>query len=368
MLDNVGRKRLAEQLQQYHKSGTHSSLKPGIPRHEQVQSKSDCIDTSSIVPADRSEHKYQHFIPTIGIVTALECEYQAMSFMLDSPPEAYNGTQPQGDPNKYKLGKIGGKHVVLVEVGEAIAAVTVCRLCDVFDTINIVFMVGVAGGVPNPDYDESEAMETTAYIRPHVRKGDVIVSYPIQNDGPAFVQYDYGKLVSKVASENFKENIKHKHFINLHPKALSAARELKQNPEIGNTLIDLINKQITKENQLKFRRPGDDEDILSGGKQHPVEPMLRNPGVPKVHFGIMASANSVMRSAEIRDKLAEAEHVIGFEMENSGVASATSISSKGCMFVRGVCDYADEEKDKRWQPYASLLAAATATYIIAEIK
>jgi nucleoside phosphorylase len=35
--------------------------------------------------------------------------------------------------------------------------------------------------------------------------------------------------------------------------------------------------------------------------------------------------------------------------------------------IRGVCDYADEHKNKDWQPYAAAMASAYAKAILAEI-
>lgn len=29
-----------------------------------------------------------------------------------------------------------------------------------------------------------------------------------------------------------------------------------------------------------------------------------------------------------------------------------------CLVIRGICDYADSHKNKRWQPYAAVTAAA----------
>jgi nucleoside phosphorylase len=35
--------------------------------------------------------------------------------------------------------------------------------------------------------------------------------------------------------------------------------------------------------------------------------------------------------------------------------------------IRGVCDYGDEHKDKKWQPYAAAMAAAYAKAVLTEI-
>nr|XP_002734237.1 PREDICTED: uncharacterized protein LOC100369615 [Saccoglossus kowalevskii] len=320
-------------------------------------------------------------IPTIGIVTALDCEYIAMSFMFTKSLKTYIGNQPIGDLNRYKLGSIGNKTIVITSLpvgmtGEEVSAVTATRLCDVFPSVKILYMVGIAGGVPNIQYDEEKAIQSIKYIRPHVREGDVIVAYPVKDSSPGFIQYDYGKIVSDIASENLKGNIKRQTQIRLSPEGLSAAREIKNEFETHQskpwikTIENILRNRnkVNRLNQIRFQRPTDEERITASRIQHPEENILRSPGEPKVHFGILASANSVMRNSEIRDKLAEAENIIGFEMENAGIAVATSLSSKECMFVRGVCDYSDEFKDKAWQYYASLAAAAVAKCLIEKLK
>ncbi|KAI1255624.1 hypothetical protein MGN70_002739 [Eutypa lata] len=61
-----------------------------------------------------------------------------------------------------------------------------------------------------------------------------------------------------------------------------------------------------------------------------------------------------MKSGEDRDKIAAQENVIAFEMEGAGVREIFP-----SVIIKGVCDYADSHKSKRWQEYA---AAATAAY------
>ena len=73
----------------------------------------------------------------------------------------------------------------------------------------------------------------------------------------------------------------------------------------------------------------------------------------------MASADIVMKSGEHRDRLAETEKVIGFEMEGAGM-----LGNLPCVIVKGVCDYADSHKNKVWQDYAAATAAACAKAFI----
>jgi hypothetical protein len=82
-----------------------------------------------------------------------------------------------------------------------------------------------------------------------------------------------------------------------------------------------------------------------------------------VYYGTIASGNQVMRSAAERDRLsAELGGVLCFEMEAAGL-----MNSFPCLVIRGICDYADSHKNKRWQPYAAATAAACAKEVLSVI-
>jgi hypothetical protein len=82
-----------------------------------------------------------------------------------------------------------------------------------------------------------------------------------------------------------------------------------------------------------------------------------------VHYGTIASGNQVMRSAAERDRVSvELDGVLCFEMEAAGL-----MNSFPCLVVRGICDYADSHKNKRWQPYAAATAAAYAKEVLSAI-
>jgi nucleoside phosphorylase len=70
-------------------------------------------------------------------------------------------------------------------------------------------------------------------------------------------------------------------------------------------------------------------------------------------YGTIALGNQVMRDAAQRDKVSsELGGVLCFEMEAAGL-----MNSFPCLVIRGICDYADSHKNKRWQPYAAAVAA-----------
>jgi nucleoside phosphorylase len=62
---------------------------------------------------------------------------------------------------------------------------------------------------------------------------------------------------------------------------------------------------------------------------------------PAIHYGLIASANQLMRDASVRDRLAAEEGVLCFEMESAGL-----INHFPCLVIRGICDYSDTHKNK----------------------
>src|SRR5690606_20569016 len=74
-----------------------------------------------------------------------------------------------------------------------------------------------------------------------------------------------------------------------------------------------------------------------------------------IHYGLIASGNQVMKDAFIRDKLAKEKDILCFEMEAAGL-----MNHFPCLVIRGICDYSDSHKNKEWQGYAAMTAAAYA--------
>ncbi|KAH8802951.1 hypothetical protein F5884DRAFT_756257 [Xylogone sp. PMI_703] len=60
-----------------------------------------------------------------------------------------------------------------------------------------------------------------------------------------------------------------------------------------------------------------------------------------------------MKSGEDRDSIAKEEGILAFEMEGAGVWDEIP-----CIVIKGVCDYADSHKHKKWQNFAAVTTAA----------
>jgi len=81
--------------------------------------------------------------------------------------------------------------------------------------------------------------------------------------------------------------------------------------------------------------------------------LLHRDNTPFIHFGRFGSANTVMKSGEDRDRMAQCDEVVAFEMEGAGVWD-----QHPTIVIKAACDYADSHKSKDWQGYAATMAAA----------
>jgi nucleoside phosphorylase len=101
------------------------------------------------------------------------------------------------------------------------------------------------------------------------------------------------------------------------------------------------------------------KDCKDCDRSHLLIRRHRTTADPIVHYGIIGSANQLMRNAVIRDRLRQEIGIICFEMEAAGLMNTVP-----CLVIRGICDYSDTHKNKRWQAYAAATAAAYAKELL----
>ncbi|AKB33047.1 phosphorylase [Methanosarcina siciliae HI350] len=282
--------------------------------------------------------------PTIGIITALPKEYAAVSTLLENKNDKYK-IPGSGAGRRYCLGEIptedGNKHnlvLVTVGMGNNIAATRASILLENFPNVKSLIMVGIAGGIPNPDK-----------VNDHVRLGDIVVS-----NEQGVIQYDY--------IENKIEKVEHRNPPRPPSSSLiEAVRYLEAEEILGNRPWEkYIDEAIS---QLKIECSSGYEDKLYCSKnqneviEHPKDKKRTN-GKPKVFIGPIASANILQKNPMARDELRERFKVKAIEMEASGIADATWTHDVGYLVVRGICDYCDSHKNDEWQQYAAVVAAA----------
>jgi hypothetical protein len=100
----------------------------------------------------------------------------------------------------------------------------------------------------------------------------------------------------------------------------------------------------------------------AAASQIPRPPREADDDDPTIHYGVIASANQLIKDAVLRDKLSKEKQVLCFEMEAAGL-----MNSFPCLVIRGTCDYSDTHKNEAWQGYAALTAAAYAKDLLCRI-
>lgn len=305
----------------------------------------------------------------VGWICAILTEYVVACELLD---EEYR-TPPLpsiDDSNIYTCGRMGDFHVVVAclpkgRYGLTSAATVAKDLLYSFPSIRFGLMVGIGGGAPTRKQD--------------IRLGDIVVSAPARRaDG--VIHYEFGRTVQNKAFTPVGH-------LSAPPRVLlTAAQQLDAfHQRRGHQILETISQVIQRNPRLqnKYRRPPAETDILF---QSPYlhqedsrvctdccsvnnETAIPRPcrgheadegNIVQVHYGLIASADRLMKDATVRDHLAETEGVLCFEMEAAGLTE-----SFPCLVIRGICDYSDTHKNDVWQGYAAATAAAYAKELLA---
>lgn len=289
---------------------------------------------------------------TIGWVCALFTELAAAQDMLD---EKHDDTHVNNlDTNIYTLGSISGHNVVIAclpdgQMGVGSAAAVAAQMKSTFPYIQFGLMVGVGGGVPTAEND--------------IRLGDVAVSRPDNGHG-GVVQYDFGK--------NTPGGFRRTGFLNSPPQVLlEAIAKIRSDHLRGRKKFLRYTSNLGE----KIQRPGHDilfeaDSSHMGGSKcedcNKTKIVNRKPRLSQemmIHYGTIASGSQVMRDGVDRDRLSsELGGVLCFEMEAAGLMNILP-----CLVIRGICDYADSHKNKAWQRYAAIMAAAYAKELLSHI-
>jgi nucleoside phosphorylase len=298
---------------------------------------------------------------TVGWICAIATEYTAARQFLDEEHDRPDHVSAN-DKNDYTLGKMSGHNVVIAVLpdggyGLSSAAAVARDMLNSFPNVRVGLMVGIGGGAPTARND--------------IRLGDVVVSSRQGETGGVY-QYDYGKTIQ---GRSFQQT----GFLNQPPAVVrTAVNGLKSKyEEDGHQIEATIRAALDKKPRLrlKYARPSDETDCLYKsnvvypyGAEHDCEEVCgsaraadtiqrheRGEGEdnPAIHYGVIASANQLMKDATIRDTIAKENGILCFEMEAAGL-----MNHFPCLVVRGICDYSDAHKNKDWQGYAAMTAAA----------
>ncbi|KAI1274720.1 purine and uridine phosphorylase [Xylaria sp. FL0933] len=342
--------------------------------------------TEGLAPSRTRPLRREQF--QIGLICALPLEYDAVALLFDEfwdeDGDPY-GRAP-GDTNTYTTGRIENYNVVLAllpNMGKAAAAGAAASFRSSYSRLKLAFLVGICGGVPGTGAEGALL-------------GDVVISKTV-------IQFDFGRQFPGkfVAKDTIEDNLGRP---NKDIRGLIASfethlgrRRLKK--KAGEYLKDLQCAAAREQHQHNYHYLGVAEDkLFAATYQHKhrvpqscvvcdgdgdnyceeaaratcaglgcdegqlvrrqllaVKGSLKPDEMqcPEIFIGRMASGDTVMKSGEHRDQLARVHKVIAFEMEGAGAWDEVP-----CIIIKGICDYADSHKNKKWQPFAAATAAS----------
>jgi len=308
---------------------------------------------------------------SIGWIAPLPLELIAAKAVLDED----HGDIHVGD-DIYHGGKIGKHNVVMAvqpKMGTDAASDLAARVRAAFRNIKYFVVVGIGGGVPS--YGSAGAQY-------QIVLGDVVISYPRGSYG-GVVRYDFGAWTAKDLLE-FRGHtnsppdslltavnaLQTKHSMNCGTKIPAFLQEMRSNIHINERKRfedqGAACDKLFQDDYLHHPKESANEDCetccepnQSKSRQYRGIGAVRQRDTPKIHYGNIASSNQLQISAAKRNQLQNDLGVICFEMEGAGV-----IHKHPCLIIRGICDYSDSHKNKRWQPYAAATAAAYAKELL----
>jgi nucleoside phosphorylase len=296
---------------------------------------------------------------TVACICSMGVELAPVMAMLDVEHDKLPTSR---DQNSYMLGRMGAHNVVIAvmpEIGTNKAATVATQLLNDFKMIRFGLLVGIGGGIPGDDQDD-------------IRLGDVVVSKPTATFG-GVVQFDIGKALPIGQFKRTGALTKPPAVLMANVQMLEAKQRIFGN-QISKHLSEMLKSFPYMEEE--YVSPGPEHDQLfeatydhKGGKtcrscdpSRVVERDLRKNSAPRIHYGTIGSANEVIKDSVTRDRLRKDLGILCVEMEAAGLMDEFS-----CLVIRGICDYADSHKNKRWQPYAAATAAAYAKELLSII-
>ncbi|KAI1180559.1 nucleoside phosphorylase domain-containing protein [Nemania sp. FL0916] len=296
----------------------------------------------------------------IAWIAPLEIEAQAAKHMLDRQHDG-RFQMNRGDDYVYQAGEMCGHNIIIAtlpagqEYGTGTAAALASQIKKFFPNLWFGLLVGVAAGLPdlerNPPRD--------------IRLGDILVGFP-DNESSGLVAYDLGKDIGNGEPLLLRRG---QVLALTEPVVRSAISSIRLDwPDEGRHFLHYYEAMKHRRHRAgTFEDPGPEKDRLHRTDGGDADHLVRRPRRMRsertqVWYGSIGSGEKLMRNAARRDQLRDNYNLIGLEMEAAGTMNRIPVG-----VIRGVCDYADDHKNKEWQPYAAAMAAAYAKAILAKI-
>ncbi|KAL4963605.1 uncharacterized protein BDV14DRAFT_201795 [Aspergillus stella-maris] len=310
---------------------------------------------------------YEDF--TVVWICTLSVEAAAARTMLDKVHPRLTHGQTAANQYIYALGEISGLNIVIAclpsaapEPGALSAAVLLSQILSAFSGIKYGIMVGVASGIP-------KTVDNDMWL------GDVVVSEPTKEGTLGVVACD----LRKAPSEDGEYQVT---AVNNRPPqflldVVSQMQSESEHLEIGkavsqalDTYPDMVEQFSMPERttdllyERDYSHRPDEPDCQKCEEQYLVDCTPRTTEEPRVHYGLIASGSQPLQDSTARDRLAEQNGMLCLDQ----IQSPDLLHQLPFFAIRGVCDYGDSHRSKRWQGYAAMTAAAYAKILLSRVR
>ncbi|KAL5331186.1 hypothetical protein ACEPPN_000715 [Leptodophora sp. 'Broadleaf-Isolate-01'] len=349
---------------------------------------------------------------TVGWVCALPKEQTAAIAMLDRKHDPL--PTPPNDHNIYTLGSVSNHNIVITclpfgRTGNNSSAAVATRMITTFPSIKFGLMVGIGGGIPPKvrlgdvvvsrpidefpgvvQWDMGKAEEGGNFKRTgslnnppsallaalgslyteHEMRGPKIPQYldDLKKNwpmlAPKYTRSDSLKDILFAPDNPHRRKSRYQVIFTMVWESILAflifllgwravAPTEPVSEQLASTIVD--------EGQKGSIRDDGDEQLDDCRFCNTAKVINRKPRDMRVHYGLIASGNQVIKDAKFRDKLNKTfgGNVLCVEMEAAGL-----MNDFPCIAIRGICDYADSHKNKSWQEHAAAVAAAFAKELL----
>lgn len=149
-------------------------------------------------------------------------------------------------------------------------------------------------------------------------------------------------------------------------------RDVNSEEVIDEDTLAISRRVVVDYSNTRYGRPSDSLlRVLQRGAD-------RLKGLYRVHFGTLLSGQARIRARAFRDELVQAvlnsghhpanHPIIGGEMEGAGLLSAATDANKFWIVVKGICDFADEERDAVIEDTRRSACRNAATFVIQSLQ
>ncbi|KAI7914350.1 hypothetical protein M9X92_009043 [Pyricularia oryzae] len=311
----------------------------------------------------------------VAVICTLLIEYDAICLAFDKfwDEEGDVYGKARNDSNRYTTGRIGRVDVVLAH----------------YTALRLVVLAGICAGVPSQE-KENDILLGDVVISETVIQYDFGRQYPGEFSTKVSIADGLGRADASIRTqvEAFESDHERDRLIN---RAANVLTEIHDKGKKKRRPVDYSCPHPSTDLLFEFsylhRHQGSSdcgcsttqacnvavatacEELNCGASYFVHRPRLERLvsnqddaafAELEIFVGCIGSGDTVMKSGERRDKMAKKHGIIAFEIEGAGAWDGAP-----CVVVKGVCDYADSHKNKKWQRLAAATAGSVTKAILA---